>query len=79
MSQFRDLQEEDATLESIRQAAEGCPSSAGIGFFKRDGLLYRGWVRPRQGSEAVEVQGRIQECKKGSSLCYARVSAREIL
>ena len=56
MSQFRDLQEEDATLEPIRQAAEGCPSSAGIGFFKRDGLLYRRWVPLRQGSEAVEVE-----------------------
>ena len=56
MSQFKTLQEEDPTLESIRRAAENCPSSAGIGFFKRDGLLYRRWVPPRQGLEAVEVE-----------------------
>ena len=56
MSQFKTLQEEDPTLESIRRAAENCPSLAGIGFFKRDGLLYRRWVPPRQGLEAVEVE-----------------------
>ena len=40
-SQFRELQEQDTTLEPIRQAAEDFPSSARIGFFKRYGFLYR--------------------------------------
>ena len=35
------LQETDSSLESIRKAADGHASTAGVGFFRREGLLYR--------------------------------------
>ena len=66
MSEFRDLQQKDPTLQQIRQAAEGRPSTAGIGFFQRDGLLYRRWIPPRQGTEGVEVEQLVlpKECRE---------------
>ena len=44
MSEFKDLQQKDPTLQQIKQAAEGRPSTAGIEFFQRDGLLYQRWI-----------------------------------
>ena len=38
------LQEGDGTLEAVRKAASGEACSGGIGFFKRDGLLFRRWT-----------------------------------
>ena len=38
---FQRLQEEDSLLEAVRVAADGGVSTAGQGFFKRDGLIYR--------------------------------------
>ena len=40
------LQEGDGTLEAVRKAASGEACSGGIGFFKRDGLLFRRWTPP---------------------------------
>ena len=48
------MQEEDPSLEEVRLAADGQPSSAGVGFFRRDGIIYRRWVRPGQSGEEVE-------------------------
>jgi len=39
--ELREMQRNDATLNKIREAAEGTPNSAGVGFFLRGGLLYR--------------------------------------
>ena len=44
MDQFRSLQESDPTLETIREAAKGHPSTAGVGFFEKEGLIYRRWI-----------------------------------
>lgn len=44
--EMRTLQATDTTLYAIREAAEGKCNSAGVGFFKRDGLLYRRWTPP---------------------------------
>ena len=52
LDELKVLQEADTTLEAIRKAADGCPSAAGIGFFRRNGCLYRRWVPPgRDGDE----------------------------
>ena len=41
------LQQEDPSLDGVRRAAKGEPSTAtGIGFFERDGLVYRQWTPP---------------------------------
>ena len=42
--QLRTLQSSDITLETVRRAADGQPCSAGVGFFRRDGLLYHLWT-----------------------------------
>ena len=44
--ELRTLQATDTTLDAIREAAGGNRSSAGVGFFKKDGLLYRKWTPP---------------------------------
>ena len=52
--EFRKLQGMDPTLGPVRSAAEGCVSTAGVGFFRREGLLYRRWVPPgRNGSAST--------------------------
>lgn len=63
---LRALQEKDPTLANIRRAADGHPTcAAGIGFFKRDGLLYRKWTPPGRGEESeVEQLVLPQECRK---------------
>ena len=38
-AELRQLQKEDKSLEEIKKAARGELSSAGAGFFERDGLL----------------------------------------
>lgn len=40
------LQEEDDSLEAVRKAARGEVGTAGGGFFKRDGIIYRRWTPP---------------------------------
>ena len=40
-NEMRILQTTNPTLDAIREVAEGKRSTAGVGFFKRDGLLYR--------------------------------------
>ena len=66
LSEFKVLQDKDTSLKEVRQAAEGHPSTAGIGFFQRDGVLFRRWTPPRQGSDYVEVEQLVlpQECRQ---------------
>ena len=42
------LQEEDSSLETVRRAVKGEDSTAGSGFVRRDGLIYRKWTPPGQ-------------------------------
>ena len=54
--ELRQLQEEDRSLEAVRKAVRGEASSAGAGFFRRDGLIYRKWSSPGQGMDDREVE-----------------------
>ena len=51
--EFHQLQEEDCTLEGICRAARGDVSTAGVGFFKCNGVIYRRRTPP--GREAGEM------------------------
>ena len=53
---LKTLQETDTTLETARAAAEGEPSTAGAGFFKKDGLLYKRWIPPGCNAEEMAVE-----------------------
>ena len=62
--ELRALQEKDLTLSKVREAADGHPCSAGTGFFRRGGLLYRKWTPPGRGEESeVEQLVLPQECR----------------
>lgn len=54
--ELRQLQEEDHSLEAVQKAVRGEASSAGAGFFRRDGLIYRKWLSPGQGMDNREVE-----------------------
>ncbi|XP_064399260.1 uncharacterized protein LOC135345747 [Halichondria panicea] len=56
LSKFKELQQKDDTLKQCVEAAEGSPSTAGVGFYQNDGLLYRRWIPPKQGADGVEVE-----------------------
>ena len=49
------LQRKDESLEEVRKAAKGGASSAGPGFFEREGLLYRRWVPLGRDGEDMAV------------------------
>ena len=49
-------QVEDPTLAAIPTAAEVGASTAGIGFLKRDGLLYHRWTPPGSNGELFETE-----------------------
>ena len=49
------IQQEDESLETIRQAARGEVSTAGRGFFERDGLIYRKWTPPGQDEGEISI------------------------
>ena len=58
------MQEADETLTAVRRAAEGRASTAGGGFFKREGLIYRKWTPPGHDEEmAVEQLVLPQQCR----------------
>ena len=63
--ELMDLKEKDDTLSKIREAADGHPNSAGVGFFKRDGLVYRKWTPPGRG-EGYEIEQLVlpKACRK---------------
>ena len=54
--QLRTLQSSDMTLEAVQRAADGQPCSAGVGFFRKDGLLYRRWAPPGRDEEMATEQ-----------------------
>lgn len=41
---MKTLQENDPTLKEVRRSVEAQESKYGVGFFKKDGLLYRRWI-----------------------------------
>ena len=45
--ELKTLQAADTTLNAMREAADGHPCSAGIEFFRRDGVLFRRWTPPK--------------------------------
>ena len=53
-SEFSQLQQQDPSLVAIREAAKGKPSMAGVGFFERDGLVYRRWIPRGRPQEEIE-------------------------
>ena len=54
--EMKTLQAADATLNAVREAADGHPCSAGIGFFRRDGLLFRRWTPPGRDKQDMSVE-----------------------
>lgn len=50
------LQKADESLASIHKAADGECSTAGVGFFRRGGLLYRRWEPPGRKIEELAVE-----------------------
>ena len=50
------FQAADDTLEAANKAADREPDTAGVGFFRRDGLLYRRWTPPGRSSEERSVE-----------------------
>ena len=49
-------QKEDETLQEVCEAADGEQSTAGEGFYRRDGVIYRRWTPPGQDAEARAVE-----------------------
>ena len=54
--ELAELQQSDDSLIAVRKASEGKPNTAGGGFFKRDGLIYRQWTPPGHDSETAVEQ-----------------------
>ena len=54
--ELREIQNKDPTLTKVREAADGKLSAAGVGFFKREGIIYRKWIPPGRGDEAAIEQ-----------------------
>ena len=54
--ELREIQDRDPTLTKVREAADGKCSTAGVGFFKREGIIYRKWIPPGRGDEAAIEQ-----------------------
>ena len=54
--ELKTLQTIDVTLRSVRDAVKTCEAEQGIGFFTRDGLLYRRWVPSGRREEEMAVE-----------------------
>ena len=50
------LQQNDETLEAVQRAADGEQSTAGGGYFKKDGVIYRRWTPPGRDTDAMMVE-----------------------
>ena len=55
-TELRKIQDEDPTLTKVKEAAVCQPSITGVGFFRRVGIIYRRWISPGWGEEAVTEQ-----------------------
>ena len=64
--ELKTLQAADTTLNAVKEAADGHPCSAGIGFFRRDGLLFRRWTPPRRDKQDTSVEQPVLpvQCRK---------------
>ena len=54
--EMKTLQAAGATLNAVREAADGHSCSAGIGFFRRDGLLFCRWTPPGRDKQDMSVE-----------------------
>ena len=54
--ELKTLQTADTTLNAVREAADGHRCSAGIGFFRRDGLLFCRWTPPGRDKQDMSVE-----------------------
>ena len=65
---FMARQEQDESLDTLKRAAQGEATSAGVGFFERDGLLYRRWTPPGAGGEEMAVEQLVlpRDCREGA-------------
>ena len=65
-AEMKRQQAKDPTSAVIRTAAEGGASTASVGFFKRDGLLYRRWTPPGSNGELFEIEQLVlpMQCRK---------------
>ena len=54
--ELRTLQSADTTLEACRRAADGKASTAGAGFYWKDGCLYRHWTPPGRDDQDMSVE-----------------------
>ena len=52
--EFKELQQEDASLTAIRRAAKENTSGSGVKFFERSGLVYRRWA-PHEEEETEQI------------------------
>ena len=60
---LKKLPDEDETLTRVKEAANGHPNTAGVGLFKRDGLIYQKWIPPGRGEEmSIEQLVLPKEC-----------------
>ena len=59
------LQGTDPTLAEVRKAAKSYSSSAGVGFFEKNGLIYRHRIPPGRGTEDMAVDQLVlpQQCR----------------
>ena len=63
--ELRELQEADETLAKVREMADGHANSAGVSFFKREGLVYRRWTPTGRGEEyGIEQLVLPKACRK---------------
>ena len=64
--ELKTLQTTDVTLRSVRDAVKTCEAEQGIGFFTRDGLLYRRWVPSGRREEEMAVEQLVlpEKCRK---------------
>ena len=60
------LQESDTSLDAVREAAKNQPCGSGVGFFERDGLLYRQWIPAGRDKECMAVDQLVvpTQCRK---------------
>lgn len=66
VEELKGLQATDPTLQGLRKAAEVQSVKSGLGFFQKDGLLYRRWVPRGRDREEMSVEQLVlpQQCRE---------------
>ena len=54
--EMKKLQWEDPTLKEICKAVRQHPSTAGVGFYEENGVLYRRWIPPGRDTEEMAIE-----------------------